>query len=144
MIQGKLSGSSTIFKYQGSRLTTLHIRRRTRKRIDTSLDAKIILSGQSYDGVIGNLSENGIKWYLYGKVMNFIHGDRLKIKFRTPSGQLIDMYCKIKWLNKKEERPSGAMDIDAPPSYTEVGLEIIESVQKYKEFFETIGGSDKA
>ncbi len=127
--------------------------RRTRKRITVGLVAELILDGKNYTGVIENISESGIKWYQYAEVIeniseygismrttkDFTPGKTLKLKFQLPSGEKLNLHCKIIWSHKTP--PHGltkSMGIDPPSEYTAMGLEIIRPPLKYKKFFKTL------
>ncbi len=114
--------------------------RKTRKRIGVSLKSEIILKGKGHKGYIADLSEKGMKWYQHGDAVPLSPGEQLKMKFRLPSGQYLDLYCKVKWTNKKSAAggASPLIGVDAVPEYTEAGLEIINPTPQYKDFFKSL------
>ena len=112
---------------------------RTRKRVDISLKTEIIFKGKGHEGYISNLSARGMKWYLYGDVIPLSPGEKIKMKFQLPSGQSVDLYCKVKWAHKKSpSQGSPVVGIDSMPEYTEAGLEIIDPTPQYKDFFKSL------
>ena len=111
--------------------------RKTRKRVEISLKSEIILKGKGHKGYIANISEKGMKWYLYGNVVPLSTGEQLKMKFQLPSGQNLDLYCEVKWANKKISAGRSSV-IDDAPEYTEAGLEIINPTPQYKDFFRSL------
>jgi len=132
--------------------------RRTRKRITVNLDAEIILGGKSYSGVVENLSEFGAKWYKFVRateepseygiytgttpsktIIDFTPGTPLKLKFKLPSGEKLNLRCEIRWsYQTPHDEFTNSPSIDPPPKYTAAGMEIIDPPPKYKEFFKTL------
>ncbi len=132
--------------------------RRLRKRISVNLNARLILSKRSYKGYIENLSERGIKWYryaiiqkepsefgIYSKqsssrlVIDFSTGTTLELQVKLPSGEKLNLNCKIRWSHKpKSDDLIDNLHIDPTPKYTALGMEIINPPSAYKEFFKTL------
>jgi len=125
------------------------IRRRTRKRITVSLEAEIVLEGKSYSGFIENISESGIKWYQHAEVLentseygiskrvtdNFTTGTALKLKFRLPSGEKVNLQCRVKWIYKTpSDDLSKKPGLDPNPEFTAMGMEITAPTSEYNDF----------
>ena len=104
------------------------------KRIYLGLKAELFSNSKSYLGVIPNLSVNGICLYVETTpteiAINFASGEKLELKFQTPSGETINLHCELEWLHINNNPPDGF-------TY-KMGLEIIESHSKYREFIKTL------
>ena len=61
-----------------------------RKKITFSVDAKLISDDKSYDGFIENISQYGIKWYLYDECIDTIHNTNDLLIKTAPSRSPID------------------------------------------------------
>lgn len=71
--------------------------RRRSTRYKVFLDAEIISGNKSYDGVIGNISENGV----YARIksvdarINFTPESIFDLKFKLPSEETITLRCRL-------------------------------------------------
>jgi len=96
---------------------------RRSKRIIVTLEAELILNDTSYKGFIENLSEDGV--YVITSptktTVNFNPGETIELKFRLPSGEILDMNCRVVWSYKTP--PHGLTN--------SIGMEIINPSQKY-------------
>jgi len=103
--------------------------KRRSKRIIVTLEAELVLNDMTYKGFIENLSENGV--YVVTKPTktnaNFNPGEAIGLKFHLPSGEIVDMNCKIIWSYKTP--PHGLTN--------SIGVEIINPPQKYIESLES-------
>lgn len=101
--------------------------KRKHKRFVITLSAKITVGNESYDGVIGNVSGEGISSTLttYVKTNNklILHSCIVGLSFELPSGGLIAMDCEVRWFvkpaDKKETLILGLYIVDPPSEYTE-------------------------
>ena len=90
------------------------------KRITAGYKADIIHSGKSYPGLIENLSEKGVNIITdpIDDAVQFKTGEVIVLRCETPSGEIIDLTCMIKWSGKTSprnvRRKIGA-EIIAPP-----------------------------
>ncbi len=104
--------------------------RRHSKRIIVNLKAELISGSVSYAGFIGNLSEDGI--YLITDPtktpVDFTPGTPLEVKFEPLTGETLCLNCMVKWSYKTP--PHGLAN--------SIGLEIIDTPLKYKEFLKTL------
>ncbi len=109
----------------------MDMERRRSKRIILSLEAELISGDTSYDGLIGNISEDGI----YMRTMptktsidTFTPGTNFELKFQLPSEEKLSLHCIVKWSHKTP--PHGL-------TYS-MGMEIIDPPPEYKKFLETL------
>ncbi len=100
------------------------------KRIIVSLKAELISDGTSYTGFIENLSENGlfVTTTPTKTAIVFTPETRCEIKFQLPSGETLNLPCKITWAYRTP--PHGITN--------SIGLEIIDPHPKYREFLKTL------
>ncbi len=96
---------------------------RCSERIILNLPAEVIMAGKHYAGSIENLSPAGI--YLVtaptGNSADFTPEALLTLKFTLPSGEGVDLNCKIKWSY-----------LTPPHGFTNsIGLEIINPPASY-------------
>ncbi len=104
-------------------------KRRSRRKI-VSLEAELISGGISYKGFIGNISGDGIyiRTAPTKTTINFAPKTTLELKFQLPSGETLNLHCKVIWSYKTP--PHGL-------TYS-MGVKIIDPPPKYKEFLETL------
>lgn len=106
----------------------LFMEKRRSKRIIVTLEAELVLNDTAYKGFVENLSEDGI--YVVTSPtktnVNFNPGDVIGLKFRLPSGEILDMHCKVVWSYKTP--PHGLTN--------SIGMEIINPPQNYMESLE--------
>ncbi|GBD96555.1 PilZ domain protein [bacterium BMS3Abin06] len=76
--------------------------KRDARRITAGYNARIIYSTTSYDGIIDNLSETGanIITFPVESSLDFRPGESIDLKFEAPSGEVLNLQCKIKWSSK--------------------------------------------
>ncbi|NOZ68046.1 MAG: PilZ domain-containing protein [Deferribacteres bacterium] len=96
------------------------------KKIIIRLEAEITAGGSSYRGFIGNFSEDGIHMKIAPaeKSVDFVPGTLIKLNFQLPSGEKLNLPCRIKWSNRTVQG-------DMPCC---IGMEVLDAPQKYKEF----------
>ena len=101
---------------------------RRSKRVNLSLFAELKFADKNLNGFIENVSENGIfkKVFSDVEVQGFIPGINVGVNFMLPSDDIIDLQCKIKWLNMNSQQFSEIM--------YNVGMEIIEPPNAYLKF----------
>ena len=100
------------------------------RRIPVTIEAEIISLSASYPAFIVNISEYGI----HAKIANLeplISSNsetNVGLKFRLPSGETINLYCRKKWSYKNTAN-----------SFIEnIGVEIISPPNEYKNFYKTM------
>ncbi len=104
--------------------------KRHEKRRGSDLTCEIISRSLRFTGLIENLSEKGICALINPTkaVEDIPGGMTFVVKFQIPSGNTIDIQCKVKQAYKTS--PSGPTN--------NVGMEIIYEHQEYKEFLKTL------
>ncbi len=99
--------------------------KRYSKRIIVTLKAELISHGINYKGFIENVSENGL--YIVTAPTetpaSFIPDMPCEIKFQLPSGEALNLHCKVIWSYKTP--PHGLTN--------SIGLEIIDPTSEYIE-----------
>ncbi len=109
----------------------MDMERRRSKRIILSLEAKLISGDISYDGLIGNISEDGIFMRTMptkASIDSFTPGTNFELKFQLPSEGKLSLHCRVIWSHKTP--PHGL-------TYS-MGMEIIDPPPEYKEFLKTL------
>lgn len=102
------------------------LEKRQRRRFAISLHAKVLIGGKTYEGVIGNVSEEGVG----STITTFIKTDKdfhpqkvIALTFQLPSGAAINLSCEVRWFLKPPENSStlmlGLKILDPPAEYTE-------------------------
>lgn len=96
--------------------------KRLSERITIGLKAEIISGGMSCEGVIENLSEDGmfVVTHPTKAVIDFSPGATLEVKFQFLSGETLHLHCTVKWSHKTQ--PHGLTN--------RIGMEIIDSPWK--------------
>lgn len=76
--------------------------KRLSDRIAVEFEAKMILNKTRYDGVINNISEDGIcmTTEYTEKDSDSSPGTTLEVELRLSSGEVISIPCKVMWSNK--------------------------------------------
>ncbi len=95
--------------------------KRHSRRFAVTLNAKVISDGKSYEGIIGNVSEEGLAY----TITTFIQVERdftpqktIDIVFRLPSGEKLNLNCEVRWYLKPSPNNNTiilGMKILAPP-----------------------------
>jgi hypothetical protein len=88
------------------------------KRITAGYKARIICGDKNYVGIIENLSETGVNVITdpIEATVDFAPGESIDLKIEVPSGETLNLHCKIKWASKIP--PHGIR--------SRIGMEIIE------------------
>ena len=103
---------------------------RVSERITDSLDARVILDGVTYSGIIMNYSEEGlflVSATLY-EVEEVDEKTVMDLECTIPPDEKVHLKCEVKWFNKKDS-PYGIS--------LNVGMRIINPPLKYTEFIES-------
>jgi hypothetical protein len=97
------------------------------KRIIIGLKVEIISGDISCEGVIENLSENGIFVITFPAqtTIDFIPETPLQLNFRTLLGETLNLRCKVIWSSKTP--PHGLT--------SRIGMEIIEPAWDKSNYF---------
>ena len=99
--------------------------RRQSKRIPVNLDAKIISEDKVFDGIIENMSEDGLEYFMTSFVKvsgNFTPAKSIKLNFRIPSGEMMALNCELIWFleTSPEEKLIGMKVLNPPQTYKEI------------------------
>lgn len=100
--------------------------KRLSDRIAVEFEAKLILNKNRYDGVINNLSADGICMtteYTENDSDSF-PGTSLEVELQFSSGEVMNIPCKVMWSNKD--------------FISTLGLEISEKPFDYEDFFNSL------
>lgn len=100
--------------------------KRLSDRISVELAAKLILNKTRYNGVINNLSEDGIcmTTEYTEKDSDSFPGTRLEVELQLSSGEVMNIPCRVMWSSK---------------DFTGIlGLEISEKPFEYEDFFKSL------
>ncbi|MBC8413459.1 PilZ domain-containing protein [bacterium] len=101
--------------------------RRTNTRKVISMNAELIAGGQSYSGIIVNMSEQGLYMVTAesGQLIDIAPKSQVTLIAVLPNNEMVSMSCDIKWFQKKE----------MPAWFTfKLGLEILNPPSQYREF----------
>lgn len=103
-------------------------RRLYRKTV--SFVAEFTLNGKNRSGFINNLSKNGLLMKASAMIdlKALTSGEIFDLQFKPPSGEILRLNCKVKWLHKNP--PLGLTN--------SFGIEIIDPPPAYQEFLKTL------
>ncbi len=105
--------------------------KRHSKRFNVFFNAVLISSGDvSYAGFIGNFSGTGMYMIVpsANPKINFTPGTIFNLKLKLPSEETLNLHCSLVWAYEIPlSNPVGK-------SAYNMGVEIIDPAQKYKEF----------
>ncbi|MCK5427322.1 MAG: PilZ domain-containing protein [Thermodesulfovibrionia bacterium] len=89
----------------------------------------IISGGRSFEGVIGNISAEGVYMRIEAVKVNvdLKRGEILELKFQPIPGETLNLHCMIKMTE--------LLPMDRTTSGFGIGMEIIDPPLKYKEFY---------
>jgi hypothetical protein len=105
---------------------------RSFKRVDSNINAEVTIDSKYYEGSIENLSEEGLFEIFFSvvEVTDFTPKKILKVKFHKPSGEDLDLKCKVVWLRLNRDNL-------ARLEYR-IGMEIISPPVTYKKYVKTL------
>jgi hypothetical protein len=95
-------------------------------RIPVEINAEVSSNEIRHEGIIENLSEEGICMRITPTktLKDFTTGIKLDLKFQLPSGETLNLFCKKKWSYK----------ITSRSLMKRIGMEIIDPPTKYRDF----------
>ena len=100
--------------------------RKLTARTPVNLKAQIISNGETYHGLIQNVSEGGIGYLIesvFEVYRDFAPRKILQVNLRIPSGETLNLNCEIIWCSRKTPDDKRVT----------IGLKIINPPQKYKK-----------
>ncbi len=107
------------------------IDRRLSQRKSAHINARVFSGGRTYNGFIGNVSEEGVEYLLTSTIKapkDFTPEKIIVLNFQIPSGETINLYCEVKWFLRTS--PYGKT--------LTLGLKIMDPSPIYKEFVKTL------
>ncbi len=113
-----------------SELSQSKIGKRLSNRLVVSLVGEIVTKGTSNFVLIENLSENGLymRTSPAGSAIDYGIGEKYEVKFKLPSGEMLNTHCNIIWSYKTP--PHGSIKC--------IGFEIINPPPPYREFLTSL------
>ncbi len=100
--------------------------KRQHNRFVITLHTRVTVNGDTYEGIIGNVSEEGISSTITTYVKtdsNFSPHKAVTLNFNLPSGEPVTLEGKVRWFLKpsedKETLILGLYIEDPPPRYKE-------------------------
>jgi hypothetical protein len=105
--------------------------KRRSERIDCKLNAWTTFDYICYNGVIENISKEGLLNIIPdNKVVDVFPDKRIEINFKALSGPDLNITCKIIWSRIKTNVPFGLIHF--------IGMEVIKPPQEYKNFVKNL------
>ncbi len=103
---------------------------RNSRRINVFICADLAIMRRSYHGFLGNISERGMYMRISStqESMKFAHGARVTVTLIVQK-EKTDFLCRVVWTNEVCERNQ------LLNSTCSLGLEIIDSQDRYMEFY---------
>lgn len=101
--------------------------RRRYKRFPVHLNARVTISGRSYEGIVGNISEEGLAYTLTTFIQadkDFVPQGEIIIDINIPSGEILNLRCEIRWFLKPSEKGKSLL----------LGMKILEPSSTYRDW----------
>ena len=101
--------------------------RRRHKRFPVNVSAWITVGNRSYEGIVGNISEEGLAYTITTFIQTdkgFVPRGEVSIAMNIPSGGILNLRCEIRWFLKPSEEGKSLI----------MGMKIIEPSSKYKDW----------
>jgi len=100
------------------------INKRQQKRFVITLHAKVTVGDEIYEGIIGNVSEEGISSTITTYIKTddkFLPNKNIGLNFDLPSGDPVRLECEVRWFLKPSEKKKtlilGLYILDPPSQY---------------------------
>ncbi len=109
------------------------MKKRRYKRFPVTLKAKVISNGKCYEGIIGNVSEEGVAHIITTFVQtseDFTPKREIELNFKIPSGETLNLDCEVRWFL----RPSHGENTIV------LGMKIVAPSAEYREWLKKIEG----
>ncbi len=100
--------------------------KRHSERFPCNLDATIISEGSIFEGVIENVSEDGVEYLITSSITSsgkFTPKKMIKLKFQIPSGEKLDLDCELEWFLRTPEDKDKSLII---------GMKIVDPPEIYR------------
>jgi len=101
------------------------------RRIPVRLEAFILTGEKTYMGSIENVSADGFEYLVHSSIKtpeDFHYEKTVEIYFQIPSGEAVNMFCKVKWFSKR-------FSSDEPLT---IGIKISERSPKFKGLIQAL------
>lgn len=100
------------------------------ERIQTELEADLIVNRQRHQATVENLSDNGIKIVTEStnKTVDCLPDETIDLKFEAPSGETLNLSCIVRWTSK----------ISSESLMQDIGLEIAEYSSGFEHFYKSL------
>ena len=104
--------------------------RRNCNRIPVNLDAELVYGNTTCYAFIENISKFGIyvKITCIESTLNDKPDAMVNVKFKIPSGQVLNILCEERWSKKNIETSL----------IEQVGMKIIDAPQEYMNFYQSV------
>ena len=107
---------------------------RATERKAVNIKAEILAGERSYDGTIENVSIDGLYiQYITGPTKSskdFLPISSVKVRFKFPSGEKVELVCETRWINIYAEPPDSVVN--------HLGIQIILPPEGLKDFVDTL------
>jgi hypothetical protein len=109
-----------------------NMEKRESRRYTVFIDAVIISDGNSYRGVIGNISEKGmyVRIKSAGSGIAFTPGTIFNLEFTSHSEETLNLHCRLTWSYE-----ISSVKLPGKSAYN-LGFEITAACPEYMEFYE--------
>jgi hypothetical protein len=105
--------------------------RRRKDRFPVTLSATIVSDGKSYEGIIGNVSEEGLAYTITTFVEttgDFVPRGIMETIVRIPSGDKLCLSAEVRWFLKPSPARSSLI----------IGMKIIDPPREYIEWVDKL------
>ena len=113
-------------------------------RKDINIKTALIFENQNHSAYIQNISQEGlsIKTSPSTSDLDYEPGKKLELKFQVPTGETMILLCRIVWSFKTpRKKPKPIPGMEPMPQYTTMGVEIIQPMDQYIEFVNSLDNS---
>lgn len=103
--------------------------KRRHKRFVITLHAQVAVGEKTYDGVISNVSEEGVSSTITTYIKTddaFAPQNKITLMFELPTGDQVELNCEIRWYLRPQEKGKNLM----------LGLFIVDPPIKYREWIQ--------
>lgn len=100
--------------------------RRNSERIPINLKATISSEGNSFEGIVENMSEDGLEYFMTSIVkvpQDFVPKKLMNISFQDRSGEMFSLICELIWFLETHKEGKNLL----------LGMKIIDPPFTYKE-----------
>ena len=111
---------------------------RASERKTVNLKAEVLAGGNTYSGVIENISSDGLYIQFTTEptksAKDFLPKSKFHIIFQIPAGEKFELTCESRWINIYTEPPDSVVN--------NLGIQIIEPPEELKAFVEALPSVD--